>query len=153
MEQLEKRADSFKDRLGEALDKSSYKSRNKESLMRWADMVEDQIDDMVKEFKHKNTQKYISHFENAMIAASAINWAMLRQDFSANAEGVWKEVRQDLNHIATQMHRPVLPNVTVAVITIAPAAILAKAGHQAGHGTARGQHRPVREIFEEVPRS
>lgn len=78
MDRLEKRADDFKDRLGDALDKSSYKSRDKESLMRWADMVEDQIDDMVKEFKHKNTQKYIAHFENAMIAASAINRAMLR---------------------------------------------------------------------------
>lgn len=125
MDRLEKQADNFEDRLGDAIDRSSYDRRSKESLMRWADMVEDEVDDMVKEFKNNNTQKYIRHFENAMLAASAINRAMLRKDFSAGAESVWRNVREDLNHIATQLHRPVLPNVTVVVIAPAAPTLLA----------------------------
>jgi hypothetical protein len=117
MDRLEKLADGFEDRLGDALDRSSYDHRTRESLMRWADMVEDEVDDMAKEFNGDNTQKFLRHFENAMLAASAINRAMLRKDFSASAEAVWRNVRQDLNHIATHLHHPVLPNINVLVIS------------------------------------
>jgi hypothetical protein len=61
-----------------------------------------------------------------MLVASAINRAMLRKDFAAHAEGAWRGLREDLNHIAGRMHRPVLPNITVINVIPASAAIMVK---------------------------
>ena len=127
MERLKSHADSFEDAFEKALDKSSYNGGSTEdTLMRWADMLEDEIDDMAERFNENDTNKYINHFENAMIVGSAINRAMLRKDFAVNAEASWGAIRTDLNHIATEMHRPVLPNVTVITITPATTAMMAK---------------------------
>ena len=120
IDSLRKHADRFEDKLGDVLDHSTYDHRARESLMRWADMVEDQTDDMAKALKTDDTQlnkqRFIDHFESAMLAASAIDRAMLRKDFSTRAETLWSGIREDLNHIAMQLHRPVLPNVTVVII-------------------------------------
>jgi hypothetical protein len=125
MDRLEKCADRFEDRFALALDKSSYNGGHTEdTLLRWADMLEDEIDDMAEDFKENDAQEYINHFENSMIVASAINRAMLRKDFASHAETDWRALREDLNHIATQMHRPVLPNITVVNLVPASAAIM-----------------------------
>jgi hypothetical protein len=120
VDSLRKHSDKFEDKLGDVLDHSTYDHRARESLMRWADMVEDQVDSMAKELKADNTQQnnqqFIDHFESAMLAASAINRAMPRKDFSTKAESLWSGIREDLNHVAMQLHRPVLPNVTVVII-------------------------------------
>jgi hypothetical protein len=127
MDRLEKRADTFENQFAAALDKSSYNGGHTEdTLLRWADMLEDQIDDMVEDFKENDTREFIDHFENSMIVASAINRTMLRKDFAATAEPEWRGFREDLNHIATQLHRPVLPNITVINIVPASAAIMTK---------------------------
>jgi hypothetical protein len=122
MDRLAKHADDFEDKFEMALDKSSYDGRHVEDrLLRWADMLEDELEDMAESYQSNNSTRYISHFENAMIVASAINRTMLRKDFAANAEGDWRMLRDDLNHIAMQLRRPVLPNITV--IQIAPVAV------------------------------
>ena len=127
MERLEKQADQFEDAFERALDKSAYNGGHTEdSLLRWADMLEDEIDNMVEDFKENDTRDYVTHFENAMIAGSAINRAMLRKDFVVNAEASWVVVRDNLNHIAAQMRRPALPNVTVVTITPATPALMAR---------------------------
>jgi hypothetical protein len=121
MTRLEKQADTFEDSFEAALDRSGYNGGDTEdTLLRWADMLEDEIDDMVENFKENDKSEYVDHFENAMIAASAINRAMLRKDFAMHAEADWRKLRGDLNHIATQLRRPLLPNITV--INIVPAA-------------------------------
>jgi hypothetical protein len=125
MNRLEKRADSFEDKFESALDKSSYNGGHTEdTLLRWADMLEDEIDNMVEDFKENDTREFIDHFENSMIVASAINRTMLRKDFATHAEAEWSAIRADLNHIATQMHRPVLPNLTVVNIIPATKALM-----------------------------
>lgn len=127
MDRIEKSADTFEDRFAAALDRSTYNGGHTEdTLLRWADMLEDEIDDMVEDFKENDTREYIEHFENSMSVASAINRAMLRKDFAAHAERAWRGLREDLNHIAGQMHRPVLPNITVINLIPASAAIMAK---------------------------
>jgi len=127
MDRLEKRADTFEDDFERALDKSGYNGGHTEdTLLRWADMLEDEIDDMVEDFKENDTKEYIDHFENAMIVGSAINRSMLRKDFAMHAESSWASIRSDINHIATQLHRPVLPNVTVITFTLATPAMMAK---------------------------
>jgi hypothetical protein len=121
MNRLEKQADTFEDKFEAALDQSSYNGgRTEDMLLRWADMLEDEIDNMVEDYKENDPSEYVDHFENAMIAASAINRAMLRKDFTMHAEADWRTLRDDLNRIAIQFRRPVLPNVTV--ISIVPAA-------------------------------
>jgi hypothetical protein len=127
MERLEKAADAFEDAFENALDRSSYNGGHTEdTLLRWADMFEDEVDNMVEDFKENDTKKYIDHFENAMIVGSAINRAMLRKDFAIHAESSWSAIRADFNHIATQMHRPPLPNVTVITVTPATPALMVK---------------------------
>jgi hypothetical protein len=127
MDRIEKGADTFEDQFAAALDRSTYNGGHTEdTLLRWADMLEDEIDDMVEDFKENDTREYIEHFENSMMVASAINRAMLRKDFASNAEGAWRGLREDLNHIAGQMHRPVLPNITVINVVPASAAIMVK---------------------------
>ena len=128
MDRLEKQADDFEDAFERALDKSSYNGGHTEdTLLRWADMLEDEIDNMVEDFKENDTRDYIQHVENAMIVGSAINRAMLRKDFAVGAEASWSVIRENMNHIAAQLHRPVLPNVTVITITPATPALMAKA--------------------------
>ena len=61
-----------------------------------------------------------------MIVASAVNRAMLRKDFAQGAEGEWRVLRQNLNHIATHLHRPVLPNLTIIAITPVTAPAMTK---------------------------
>ena len=125
MSRLEKRADTFEDKFSAALDKSSYNGGHTEdTLMRWADMLEDEIDDMVEDFKENDTREFVDHFENSMIVASAINRTMLRKDFATHAESEWRGLRDDLNHIATQLRRPVLPNLTVVNIVPATKALM-----------------------------
>ena len=125
MSRLEKQADSFEDWFEAALDKSSYNGGHTEdTLLRWADMLEDEIDNMAEDFKENDTREFIDHFENSMIVGSAINRAMLRKDFAAHAEAEWSAIRGDLNHIATQLHRPVLPNITVVNIIPATKALM-----------------------------
>lgn len=127
VERLEKQADNFEDKFEMALDKSSYNGSNTEdTLLRWADMLEDEIDDMAEDFKENDSRDFIDHFENSMMIASAINRAMLRKDFAAYAEADWRTLRQDLNTVATEMRRPVLPNVTVINLVPAVLAVLAK---------------------------
>ena len=127
MDRIEKSADTIEDQFAAALDRSTYNGGHTEdTLLRWADMLEDEIDDMVEDFKENDTREYIEHFENSMLVASAINRAMLRKDFAAHAEGAWRGLREDLNHIAGQMHRPVLPNITVINVIPASAAIMVK---------------------------
>ena len=127
MERLEKAADDFEDAFENALDRSSYNGGHTEdTLLRWADMFEDEVDNMVEDFKEGDTKEYIDHFENAMIVGSAINRAMLRKDFAMHTEASWSTIRSDLNHIAMQMHRPPLPNVTVITITPATPALMVK---------------------------
>jgi hypothetical protein len=123
MDRLEKRADTFEDQFAAALDKSSYnRGHTEDTLLRWADMLEDEVDDMVEDFKENDHREYINHFENSMIAAAAINRAMLRKDFATHAESGWRELREDLNHIARELRRPVLPNVTVVnIVPVNPA--------------------------------
>jgi hypothetical protein len=108
-------------------------------------MLEDEIDDMVENFKENDTQEYIDHFENSMIIGSAINRAMLRKDLASHAETDWRALREDLNHIATQMHRPVLPNVTVITLVPASAATMAKVDVK----QALDQLEPSTDRFEE----
>jgi hypothetical protein len=128
MERLAKQADQFEDKFEAALDKSNYDGRHVEDrLVRWADMLEDELEDMADSYKSNDSTRYVSHFENAMIVASAINRTMLRKDFAANAEGDWRMLRDDLNHIAMQLRRPVLPNITVVQIAPALAPTLEKA--------------------------
>jgi cytochrome c556 len=127
MDSLEKRADTFEDRFEDALNKSGYNGTHTEdALARWADMLEDEIDDMAEDFKENDHRQFIDHFENAMIVASAINRSMLRKDFAAAAESEWSAMRSDLNHIAKQLHRPVLPNMTIISIVVAGPANFAK---------------------------
>jgi hypothetical protein len=127
MERLEKAADNFEDAFESALDRSSYNGGHTEdTLLRWADMFEDEVDNMVEDFKENDTKEYIDHFENAMVVGSAINRAMLRKDFAVHAEASWTSIRTDLNHIAAQMHRPPMPNITVITVTPATPALMVK---------------------------
>ena len=127
MERLEQQADQFEDAFERALDKSGYNGGHTEdTLLRWADMLEDEVDNMVEDFKENDAREYVAHFENAMIVGSAINRAMLRKDFAVNAEASWAVMRDNLNHIAAQMHRPALPNVTVITITPATPALMSR---------------------------
>jgi hypothetical protein len=93
MNRLEKNVDTFEDRFEAALDRSSYNGGHTEdTLLRWADMLEDEIDNMVEDYKENDTQEFVDHFENAAIVASAINRTMLRKDFATHAESDWRNL-------------------------------------------------------------
>jgi len=128
MERIEKRGDDFEDKLEAALDKSSLDGSNVEDrLNRWADLLEDEVDNMAENYKERDSAKYIEHLENAMIIGTGINRAMLRNDFSALARAEWKSLREDLNALAVAFRRPVLPNVTVVTLIPATPELMSKA--------------------------
>lgn len=127
MQRIETTADRFEDRFEAALDKSSLNGAGiEDQLNRWADFLEDEVDNMAEDFNERDTNEFVDHFENAMIVATGINRAMLRREFSPLAEAEWRTLRQDLNQIAMQLRRPVLPNITVAVLTPATPEMMRK---------------------------
>jgi hypothetical protein len=56
-----------------------------------------------------------------MMAATAINRAMLRRGFSEQALSEWSQIRKDLNEVSIAFGRPVLPNLTL--VTFVPATV------------------------------
>jgi hypothetical protein len=120
MTRIEAHADSFEDKFEAALDKSTLNGSNVEDrLNRWADLLEDEVDNMAENFNEKDQAKFIEHLENSLIIATGVNRAMLRHDLSGAAQEQWSTIRTDLNSVAKAFHRPVLPNVTV--VTLVPA--------------------------------
>lgn len=127
MDSLDDQVDAWENVFEAALDKSGYNGSNTEdTLLRWADLFEDEIDDMEEAAGRNNQAEFVYHFQNAMTVGAAINRAMLRKDFAANAETQWSAVRKSLNHIAAAGGMPVLPNVTVIAWTAASPEVLTK---------------------------
>jgi hypothetical protein len=117
---LESRADAFEDKLEQALDRSSVNGSSLEDrLNRWSDILEDAVDDLAEDYNEKDNREAIDHLEDALIVGSGINRVMLRKDFAPGLESEWNALRADLNEIAKQHHRPVLPNLTVTTVIIA----------------------------------
>jgi hypothetical protein len=119
MERIEAHSDAFEDKFEAALDKSSLDGTGLEDrLNRWADMLEDELDNMAEDYKERDSDEFVEHLENAMILATGVNRAMLRHDLGPMADAQWKAVRDDVNTVATVFRRPVLPNVTA--VTLVP---------------------------------
>lgn len=128
MERIEQRGDEFEDRLEAALDSSSLDGSNLEDrLNRWADRLEDEVDNMAENYKERDSGKYTEHLENALIIGTGINRAMLRSEFSMLAEQEWSRFRADLNSLAIAFHRPVMPNVNVITLIPASPELMSKA--------------------------
>lgn len=128
MDRIESRSDDFEDRFEAALDKSSIDGSNLEDrLNQWADLLEDELDNMAENYKERDYEKSVEHLENALIVAEGINRAMLHSDLSSQAEEQWNLLREDMNTIAMAFHRPVLANVTVATLVPATDALMTKA--------------------------
>ena len=53
------------------------------------------------------------HVQNAVMAARAINRAMIRYGFSATAQSEWQAIRIEVNRIATAYGRPRIPDVAL----------------------------------------
>lgn len=124
MQTIETRADTFEHKLEQALDHSSANGSDLEDQMnRFADILEDSVDDMAENFDEGHSARFIDKLENALIAGSAVDRVMLRRDLGGAAEAEWRALRSDLNTVAAAFHRPVLPNITVTTIT--PTATLA----------------------------
>jgi hypothetical protein len=96
-------------------------------LNRWADRLEDEVDNMAENYEERDSAKYIEHLENALIIGTGINRAMLRSEFSMLAEQEWSRFREDLNSVALALHRPVMPNVTVVTLIPASPELMSKA--------------------------
>ncbi|MEO8596499.1 MAG: hypothetical protein ABI759_24485 [Candidatus Solibacter sp.] len=55
----------------------------------------------------------VQHVQNALMAARAINRAMISHGFSAGAQSEWQAIRIELNRIATAYGRPRIPDVAL----------------------------------------
>jgi hypothetical protein len=128
MDRIEKNADEFDDALESALDDSTLNGSGFEDrLNTWAEFFEDEVDDMAADFKEKDGHEFGRHMGNAMMAAAAINRAMLSRDFSNLSQSRWKAIRDDLNTVASAFAIAPLPNVTVVTFVPATGEMLTRA--------------------------
>ncbi|HEX6881628.1 MAG TPA: hypothetical protein VF135_14755 [Terriglobales bacterium] len=120
VDRVKSRADTFEDKLERALDRSSLNGSHLEDrLNRWSDILEDSLDNLAEDYKAKRDPQMINHLEDALIVGSGINRVMLRKEFGAGLEADWNSLRADLNQVASQYHRPPLPNIVVTTVIIA----------------------------------
>jgi hypothetical protein len=135
LDRLENSTDEFKGALNQALDKSILDGSVLEGrLNQWANLLEDEIDNSGKEFdrvadsgKHPDAEameRFADHWGNAMMAATAINRAMIRRGFAPTPERQWIDIRSDLNRVAQAVGRPPLPDMTVVIFRPAPYSVL-----------------------------
>jgi hypothetical protein len=128
MDRVEKNADKFEDALESALDDSKLNGSGFEDrLNMWADFFEDEVDNLADDFKEKDGREFGQHLGNAMMAATAINRAMLSRDFSNLSQSHWNAIRDDLNTVASEFGIARLPNVTVVTFVPATGEMLSRA--------------------------
>ncbi len=105
-------------------------------LNQWADLLEDEVDSAQKEFSRpgsgspvdvKAAERFGGHWGNAMMAATAINRAMIRRGFAPDAEKQWTGIRNGMNAVARTMQRPPLPNMTAVIFRPAPTSTFSRA--------------------------
>lgn len=131
LDRLEQGTDQFKARLNRALDHSVLNGLSLENhLNEWANLLEDEIDAARKVFNGaagsgtrpdvKATEHFADHWDDAMMAATAINRAMIRRGFALEAERQWIGIRADLNRVTRAVGRPPLPDMTVVIFRPAP---------------------------------
>jgi hypothetical protein len=120
MERIEAGTDRFEDKLKDALQHSTANMTDREELFSlWANGLESASDEMLEQFKEKDTRDFVNELQNTLMMASAINRIMLRSDLSADAHTEWTAIRNDLNTLATTFARPVLPDTVAHVRTVA----------------------------------
>ncbi len=130
LERIEHNTDRFKAELDKTLDDSVLNGTDVEDrLNQWADLLEDEVDSASKEFNRagsgnnldvKAAERFGGHWGNAMMAATAINRAMIRRGFAPEAEKQWTGIRTDMNAVAGTLQRPRLPNMTAVIFRPAP---------------------------------
>jgi hypothetical protein len=134
---LNHRADEFKHSLDKALDNSVLNGTALEDrLNQWANLLDDEMDSANKEFTRASTsgdhpdvkavERFGDRWGNAMMAATAINRAMIRRGFAPDAERLWTGIRFDLNSVAQAIGRPPLPDMTVVVFRPASPEMLSR---------------------------
>jgi hypothetical protein len=134
---LERSTDGFKSTLATALDSSVINGIPLEDLLNeWANQLEDSVDNASREFKQpaeNNNQtdihaaaRFADYWGNSMMAATAMNRAMVRRGFAPRAETEWAEIRRNFNRVAQAIGRPALPDMTVIMFRPAPPSVLSQ---------------------------
>ena len=135
LDRLEHSTDEFKGALDKALDNSVLNGAALEDrLNQWANLLEDEVDTAKKEYNRaagsgqhpdvKAMERFADHWGNAMMAATAINRAMIRRGFAPGPEGQWIAIRNDLNQVAQALGNPALPDMRVVIFRAVPASTL-----------------------------
>jgi len=135
LDRLEHSTDEFKGSLDKALDHSVLNGTSLEDrLNQWANLLEDEVDTAKKEYnraadsgKHADgtaMERFADHWGNAMMAATAINRAMIRRGFAPTPERQWTGIRTDLNMVAQALGNPALPDMTVVIFRAVPPSTL-----------------------------
>jgi hypothetical protein len=132
---LERSADEFESILAQALDSSVLDHTDLEDrLKEWSSLFSDEVRTARQYFElasHKRPDRWAAehfreHFGNVMMAATAVNRAMVRRGFAPKAEMVWGGIRADLNRVANFVGTPPLPDMTVLLLQPAPVSILSR---------------------------
>jgi hypothetical protein len=137
LDRLEKNTDHFKDTLDNALDHSLLNgSPLEDRLNQWANLLEDEADTAKKEYTRvadsgkrpdaEGIERFADHWGNAMMAATAINRAMIRRGFAPEPERQWIDIRADLNRVAQAIGQPALPDMTVVIFRQAPSSVMSQ---------------------------
>lgn len=116
MGRIESATDRFREKFDKAIQHSTANLTDREDLfISWSRQLEDVTDEMLENFKEKDTKEFQEEIQNTMVVAEVINRMMLRSDLSQTAHLEWEQVRKDLNTVAGALGYPVLPNVIMQV--------------------------------------
>jgi hyperosmotically inducible protein len=149
IERIERHGDEFKTAFRSAMSGVPLSEREKR-VRDSVDDLEDEVDNLQKNYKNSRSQEARENLDVAMLLASPINRFMLRHYFGAEAARAWNNLKGDLNVIAIGYGMPPLPNL---VTTTGPAT--AASGRSTGSadrisGPDRMQDRLRREVRHEL---
>ncbi len=110
IQRVERHGDEFKSEFKKALS-AAHLSEREERVKNAAEDLEDEVDNLKKNYNDHKTAEARDNLDNAMLMASPINRFMTRHYFGPESRRAWENLRTDLNVIALGYGVPMLPNL------------------------------------------
>ncbi len=110
IQRVERHGDEFKSEFKKALS-SAHLSDREERVKEAAEDLEDEVDNLKKNYNDHKTSEAKENLDNAMLMASPINRFMSRHYFGPESRRAWENLRTDLNVIALGYGVPMLPRL------------------------------------------
>jgi hyperosmotically inducible protein len=115
IQRVERHGDEFKSEFKKALVSANLRARE-ERLREAAEDLEDEVDNLRKNYNDRRYTEAKDNLETAMLIAAPINRFLMRNYFGQESRRAWDNLRGDLNVIAMAYGVPPLPDLVITTM-------------------------------------